>query len=146
MDILSRIAGRKTYLDVNVFIYALEGFPEVEHALEVLFKAIDTAAFQTVTGELSLAEALVKPIENKNVQHQAVYEGAIRNRKGLEVVPVSRRILLEAAQLRGTIALKLPDAIHVATALQSGCEVFLTNDDRIKHSSFEVLLLRNFAI
>ncbi|WP_299429966.1 type II toxin-antitoxin system VapC family toxin [uncultured Meiothermus sp.] len=145
MDILSRIAGRKTYLDVNVFIYALEGFPEVSHALETLFKAIDSAAIQTVTSELALAEALIKPIQNTNIQHQAFYEMAIRSRRGLEVVPVLRTILLEAARLRGTTGLKLPDAIHLATALSSGCEVFLTNDHRIKHAGLKTLLLQDFA-
>ncbi len=145
MDILSRIAGRKTYLDVNVFIYALEGFPEVSHALAALFKAIDSAAIQTVTSELALAEALIKPIQNKNIQHQACYEMAIRSRRGLQVVPVLRTILLEAARLRGTTGLKLPDAIHLATALSSGYEVFLTNDHRIKHTGLETLLLQDFA-
>lgn len=146
MEILNRIAGRKTYLDVNVFIYALEGFPQVEQTLEALFKAIDSAELQTVTSELSLAEALIRPIENNNLQHQAIYQSAIRSRTGLEVVPVSRSILLEAARLRGTVGLKLPDAIHVATALQTDCEVFLTNDDRIQHPGLEVLLLRDFAL
>jgi predicted nucleic acid-binding protein len=145
LDILSWIAGRKTYLDVNVFVYALEGFPEVSHALAALFKAIDSAAIQTVTSELALAEALIKPIQNKNIQHQAFYEMAIRSRRGLQVVPVLRTILLEAARLRGTTGLKLPDAIHLATALSSGCEVFLTNDHRSKHTGLETLLLQDFA-
>lgn len=145
MDILSRIAGRKTYLDVNVFIYALEGLPEVSHALAALFKAIDSTAIQTVTSELALAEALIKPIQNKNIQHQACYEMAIRSRRGLQVVPVLRTILLEAARLRGTTGLRLPDAIHLPTALSSGCEVFLTNDHRIKHTGLETLLLQDFV-
>ncbi|MBF6594329.1 MAG: PIN domain-containing protein [Thermaceae bacterium] len=144
MGILSRIAGRKTYLDTNVFIYALEGFPGTETVLEELFKAIDGGSIQTVTSELSLTEALIKPIQNGNVQHQAIYEAAIRSRKGLEVVPVSRSVLLEAAQLRGTTNLKLPDAIHAATATLSGCAVFLSNDDQIKHPSLELILLREF--
>ena len=145
MDILSRIAGRKVYCDVNIFIYALEGFPEIEVALKALFKSIDTGIIQAVTSELALAEALIKPFENHNVQHQAIYDAAIRNRKGLEVVPISRNILIEAARLRGTTGLKLPDAIHVTTALQSGCAVFLTNDDRIKHPNLDFILLREFA-
>ena len=47
----------------------------------------------------------------------------------LRLVPVSRPILIDAAALRAKhSALKLPDAIHVATARASGCEVLLTND------------------
>lgn len=145
MGSVSRIAGRKAYLDVNVFIYALEGFPEFDGVLEELFAAIDKAAVKAVTSELSLAEALIKPFQTGNVQHQAVYDFAIRNRKAFEVVPVSRSILVEAARLCATTGLKLPDAIHVTTALQSGCSVFLTNDEGIKHPGLERILLSEFA-
>ncbi|MGH9753098.1 MAG: type II toxin-antitoxin system VapC family toxin [Blastocatellia bacterium] len=42
---------------------------------------------------------------------------------------MSRAILEEAAQWRATTKLKLPDAIHLATAFRSRCDSFLTNDD-----------------
>jgi len=51
----------------------------------------------------------------------------------LQVVPVSREILVSAAQTRSqNLCLKLPDAIHFATAKDRGCQVFLTNDRRLK--------------
>lgn len=49
----------------------------------------------------------------------------------LEVVPVSRDVLIEAARLRAVANLRLPDAIHGATATLTGCETFLTNDRRL---------------
>ena len=61
MGILDRIAGRRTYLDVNLFIYALEGHPQYLSVVTDLFDAIDRGSLQAVTSELSLAEALVKP-------------------------------------------------------------------------------------
>ncbi len=50
----------------------------------------------------------------------------------LQVVPISNNILEAAAQLRATTKLKLPDAIHLATANLNGCDCFLTNDDSFK--------------
>lgn len=47
------------------------------------------------------------------------------------MAPVSRDVLLAAARLRAEIGLKLPDAIHVATAQLTGCDQFLTNDARV---------------
>jgi predicted nucleic acid-binding protein len=42
-------------------------------------------------------------------------------------------VLREAARLRATIAgLRAPDAIHAATALLSGCALFVTNDAGFK--------------
>ncbi|WP_442944813.1 type II toxin-antitoxin system VapC family toxin [Nostoc sp.] len=43
---------------------------------------------------------------------------------------VSRQVLIEAAQLHASINIKLPDAIHPATALLTQCSTFLTNDQR----------------
>lgn len=62
------------------------------------------------------------------------------------MLPVSREILVEAARIRAGTALKLPDAIHVATARMCGCEVFLTNDTRIKDTwGLEVIQLADAA-
>ncbi len=60
----------------------------------------------------------------------------------LEVVPINRTILIESARLRSTTNLRLPDAIHVATAILSGCETFLTNDKRLEAlSDLDVVVL-----
>ena len=51
----------------------------------------------------------------------------------LEVIPINRDILEDAAQWRATSKLKLPDAIHLATALHRQCDSFLTNDDLFRN-------------
>jgi predicted nucleic acid-binding protein len=40
-------------------------------------------------------------------------------------------LLRRAAHLRASSGLKTPDALQLAAALESGCSVFLTNDERI---------------
>ncbi|MFN6485149.1 MULTISPECIES: type II toxin-antitoxin system VapC family toxin [unclassified Nostoc] len=64
------------------------------------------------------------------------------NSQNLTVIPVSRQILIEAAQLRASINIKLPDAIHATTALLAQCSTFLINDQRF-HSvpNLSVILL-----
>lgn len=47
----------------------------------------------------------------------------------LELAPVSRDVLLDAAGLRARYRLRTPDAIVVATGLQSGATAAVTNDD-----------------
>ena len=47
-------------------------------------------------------------------------------------MPVSRDVLVAAARLRAETNMKLPDAIHAATAQLTGCTQFLTNDTHIK--------------
>ncbi|WP_363269246.1 PIN domain-containing protein [Okeania sp. SIO2B3] len=42
------------------------------------------------------------------------------------------------------INLRLPDAIHGATAILNGCETFLTNDKRLESlSGINVIILSN---
>jgi predicted nucleic acid-binding protein len=48
------------------------------------------------------------------------------------MVPVSRDILVAAARLRAETNMKLPDAIHIATAQITGCSYLLTNDSHLR--------------
>jgi predicted nucleic acid-binding protein len=82
-----------------------------------------------VTSELTLAEVLVGPLKTGNVAIQQTYRSFLTSTATVEVPPVSRDILEESAQLRANTKLKLPDAIHLATALRFRCDSFLTNDD-----------------
>lgn len=56
----------------------------------------------------------------------------ISSSQNLSVIPVNRQILIEAAKLRANVNIKLPDAIHAATALLTQCSTFLTNDQRFQ--------------
>ena len=130
MGQLDQLRGRRIYLDANLFIYAVEGHPEHAEVLEVLFGLLDQGDIQAVTSELTLAEVLVKPFEEGRLDISAVYEEMITPSIWLSVVPVERSTLIAAASLRGALDIKLPDAIHVASAMATGCEVFLSNDRR----------------
>ncbi|MHC5736342.1 type II toxin-antitoxin system VapC family toxin [Nostoc sp.] len=132
MGILDAIQCTKVYLDTNIWIYALEGYPAFVQDLTQLFQSIDRGNLSVVTSELSLAEVLVKPVQNHDLAQQTTYQQLIINSQNLRVIPVSRQVLIEAAQLRASINIKLPDAIHAATALLTQCSTFLTNDQRFR--------------
>lgn len=142
MGFVNSLTGSSVYLDTNIFIYAFEGFPEYADKLRKLFDAIDSGAISAATSELTLAELLVKPFMDGNDQRQSIYRDTIQNSNLLSVYPVSRDILIEAARLRSASSLRLPDAIHVATACFGGCTIFLTNDRRISPvADLKVILL-----
>jgi len=55
---------------------------------------------------------------------------------------VDNDIAMEAARLRASHKLKIPDAIQLATGLINGADAFITNDDsfkKIKHIDVIVL-------
>jgi predicted nucleic acid-binding protein len=123
----------RLYLDSNVFIYALEGAPDVATKLQVLFDIFQARAGSAVTSELALAEILPKAAD----WQRRYYLDLIIWRQIFELRPVSRDVLLEtasyrrAARVEGAGMPKLPDAIHVVTAMQSGCFRILSGDRRL---------------
>jgi predicted nucleic acid-binding protein len=128
MGSLNALIGDRVYLDANIFIYALEDFSAVGTKLRALFAQFDRGELQAVTSELTLAEILVKPLRDGDVAACESYRRVIQTSASLEVVPIGRDILLAAATLRATTTMKLPDAIHAATATSARCATLLTND------------------
>jgi predicted nucleic acid-binding protein len=49
------------------------------------------------------------------------------------VVALTREVIDRATELRARHGVKTPDAIHLAAAVASGCDVFLTDDLRLAH-------------
>lgn len=128
MGKVSAALGQRIYLDTNIVIYAIEGLANYAAQVQPLLTAMTAAEVLVVTSELTLAETLVGPIKAGNLLIQQTYRSFLTSTPVLEVAPVSRRVLEEAAQWRATTKLSLPDAIHLATALQYQCDSFLTND------------------
>lgn len=57
------LLGKAVYLDTNVFVYAVEGFARHRAIIGELFHEIELGHVDAITSELTLAEALVKPLE-----------------------------------------------------------------------------------
>jgi predicted nucleic acid-binding protein len=136
---VAETVGPRVYLDSNFFIYALEEVEPWAKVARKIFVALDADECAAVTSELTLAECLVKPLELGRSEVAEAYRDLLIDRPSLSVVPITREVLVEAARLRASTRIKLPDAIHAATALQGKCSSFLTNDDRLKIEGVEVL-------
>lgn len=126
-----RLSGR-LYLDTNIFIYALEGYSTFRAVLTSLFDALDRHELAAITTELTLAEVLVKPFLDRSIERERAYLQILQPSASLQMVPVTRDVLITAARLRAETNMKLPDAIHAATAQITACSHFLTNDAHVK--------------
>ena len=80
------------------FIYAGEGYEPARTFLHDFFLALDRRLFAVVTSELALVEVLVKPIRFGGTDAVASCMKLLCPSGRMEVAPVSRTILIEAAR------------------------------------------------
>jgi predicted nucleic acid-binding protein len=129
------VAQGSIYCDTNVFIHLTESEEDspLRRAIASLFAAEhDNERPLLKTSLLTISELMVLPYRRKDAQLEAHYRVFSTTTKVLEVGPVDLDVLLNAAELRANYSgLKLPDAIHMATAFAFGCTVFLSADERI---------------
>lgn len=124
----------RVYLDANIFIQIFEGVGLLRDRVFDIFDACKPGG-QTflATSELTFAETIVDPYRRKNEELIQLYDNWTVSNAFLEVGPVNRDVLYAAAVLRAdNPGFKLPDAIHVATAMLFRCSHFLTSDKRLK--------------
>lgn len=117
MGVTKVIAGRRIYLDSNIFIYAVERHPVSSATVKQIFESIDDGRTEAFTSELTLAEVLVKPNERNLDQQKSAYIDIITGTPALETVPSTREIFIESAAVRAQTGMRLPDATHVTTSL-----------------------------
>lgn len=120
------------YLDANVAIEIVEGAAPLEIGQIGFLAGLERGEVIAVTSELALAECLVKPMAEHNEAAVAAFHEFFTDSGTLSVVPVSRDILIRAAELRAGARMRLPDAIHVATAELTGCVIVISQDKCMK--------------
>ena len=91
-----------------------------------------------------LLELLVAPLKKGAQDIADEIELALTHFPHLRLAPITRAVLLSAAQIRARYGLRTPDAIMLATAFDAGATLAVTNDRAwTKVEGIEVLLLRD---
>jgi predicted nucleic acid-binding protein len=117
-------------LDTCLWIYHFEQHPQfADHAREIL-TAVAKKRCRAVASELTLMELITGPLRLNRQDVADEYELLLSNYPNLTLVPISRSILLLAAEIRAFYGFKTPDAIILATAKESGASLIVTNDQR----------------
>ena len=76
-------------------------------------------------------EARVRPVAQGATEILALYDEFFAAEDVLSV-PVSDEVCERATAIRARYGLRAVDALHLAAAVEAGCEVFLTNDARLQ--------------
>jgi predicted nucleic acid-binding protein len=133
--------GAIIYVDSAIFIYTLQSEQKYFSILNVFWAKFQSRKIEIVTSELTLMEILVQPLKLSDSQRINGYERFLTE-SDIQLVPISRKILKEAAQLRSIKSIKTPDAIHASTAIHHGCTMFFTNDRGFQNTpGLQVIIL-----
>ncbi len=137
----------KLYLDSNVFIYTLAGQEPYFHEARALLLLIEEGNNDTSAVSSALIFGEVIGAGNKESSLFKIQD-FIDNLTGLSTIPVTRNIAIKAGSLRREVgsSLRLPDAIHLATAIEQKA-TFVTADEKlfkIAQKYVDVRHLRDF--
>jgi predicted nucleic acid-binding protein len=124
------------YLDTCIAIYAVEGQPAFQQRARTYIAALEAAGHSFLISELTRTECLVKPLGLADgvllLEYSKFFLGP-----NLTTVSLTAAMHERAALIRGSYRYTtnklytLADALHLAAAIESRCERFLTNDLRL---------------
>ena len=144
--LLQAATGRRAALDSMVFIYHLAADDRYAPLVAPLFRMWESGGGSATASVLAVLEILVGPLRAGGSKEAAEVVRALSVFPNLAFLPVTLEIAERAAEIRARHAVRTPDAIHIATALVSGAEIFLTNDrDFERMDEIDVLVLEDFV-
>ena len=117
----------RVYLDTAPVIYLVE---EVPNYAELVDRRVSVADVLQVASDLTRMECRVKPLREGNTALLQDYNDYFAEVVE-EIVVLSRAVIDRATDIRARYGFRTPDAIHLAAAVVSGCDVFITNDYRL---------------
>jgi len=132
VGVLTLPANGTVYLDANGFIYSIERIDPYRSILDALWLTVSAGQVKVVTSELTLLEVLVKPLKVGDATTATLFRTVLKHTPDVQMLPITQSVLEAAANLRATLGLKTPDAVHVATALLNNSMLFVTNDSAFR--------------
>jgi predicted nucleic acid-binding protein len=117
-------------LDANIVIYLVERNPIWEPRAAARVQAARAAGDRIAVSDAARLECLVGAILSPNPALPGQYAAYFAD-PGIEMLPVTVAVWERAASVRAVHGFQALDAIHLATAVEHGCGLFLTNDARL---------------
>ena len=113
------------YVNTAPLIYLVEHVPLYGDLVAQRLSSTDAL----LVSDLSRLEC-VKPMRDGDTALLDEFDRFF-NESVSEVLALSREVIDRATEIRSLYGFKTPDAIHLAAAILSNCELFLTNDRRL---------------
>lgn len=117
---------QRIYFDSVALIYYVER--RAPWAIQIDAR-LAAGPVKIVVSDLTRLECRVKPLSSGDAVLLAEYDTAFAS---AELAPITAAVFDRATHIRAAHNFKTPDALHLAAAVEAGCDVFLTNDQKLK--------------
>ena len=123
------------YFDSVIVIYLIDHTGTFRARAAKQLTSLTTAGDQIAVSDLTRLECRVKPIALGDKIKLAGFD-AFFTRPDVQRVPLPTAVYDRATLLRATHNFKLGDSLHLAAAIEAGCDRFLTNDHRLNKCTY----------
>ena len=130
------------FFDTSPLIYYLDGIEPFASKVENYMLSAMNEKYSLYTSTITDMEYLVYPYRVNNLVKISAYKSFLTNAHFLKV-SINEKMAETAAQIRAKYSgIKSMDALQLASAIISGCDVFLTNDKQLRQvEEMQVLLV-----
>jgi predicted nucleic acid-binding protein len=133
--------------DTAPIIYFIETNPSYDNLVSNIFNRVAIGEIEGWTSVISLSEVLVRPIASGRNDLQEAYRELLLKSSNFHTLPISATVAENAAVVRATYGLRLPDAIQIAFALDNGCQAIICNDYSMRRvTELAVLILDDLEL
>ena len=114
--------------DTAPIIYFVEANPTYDRLASNIFNRVAAGELEGWTSVINLSEVLVQPFVSGRSDLQAAYRELLLKSSNFHTLPINATVAENSARMRAAYGLRLPDAIQVAFALDTGCQAMVCND------------------
>ncbi len=126
---------KRAFIDTAPFIYFIEkdsNNPQYYEKIKNFFKYGYDNDKKFITSVITMEEYFVFPYRNKEYSYIDMFNRLVET-TDMEVMEINKEIAQKAAQIRAEYkSFKAMDALQLAVACLSKCDLFLTNDKQLK--------------
>ena len=133
--------------DTSPIIYFVEANPSYDQLVSDIFSRVADGEVEGWTSVVSLSEVLVQPFVSGRKDLQEAYRELLLKSSNFQTGPISATVAENAARMRASYGLRLPDAIQIAFAVDSGCQAIVCNDHSMRRvTELRVLILDDLEL
>jgi predicted nucleic acid-binding protein len=125
-------AASLVHIDASVFAHHLVASPEYVDLTRTVFDLLSADRMAGQTSAVSLYQILAEPYRRGESGTAEDVGKRLSGCPGLDVVPVTAEIAAQAAQAQAQLGGRIERAIQIATAVDGGADLYLTEGSRLR--------------